>query len=130
MEFEDPELVTLLDLVIKLKELLKGAENYTIWRIQLRAILRGRGLWGYVTGEKLEPHDTKEETDPEKGRSEADLSIASVTCDRTTPRESQDEQSLAFIILSVDESLYPYLDPMKTSREAWLLLSKLFERRQ
>lgn len=82
-------------------EKLKGRQNYSDWKFQMTALLKLDGLWGYVTGQVVEPDQTV--------------------------KTRQEEKTLSKLILSLDKSTFPHVMQATTAREAWTALEKAFE---
>jgi hypothetical protein len=98
-------------------------DNYILWTTQVVPYLEGHSLYGYITGET--PAPAKE--------------IASSASSSTTPTTptmianpayalwyQQDKLILSTLISTLSNSVLPYAVGIKTSREVWLTLERMF----
>ena len=83
---------------------LKGAENYSIWKIKMTDILMDLSFYEIVTGTNTRPTDNK---------LEAWL--------------KQDQLALSMIRLRVADKMLVYVASAKTSAEAWTALKMMLE---
>jgi hypothetical protein len=83
---------------------LRGAENYTTWRVQISDILTDMGLWEYTTGTITKP------TDPAK----------------LEEWQKKDRKALTAIRLRVSNAMMAHVISSSTSKEAFDSLSNVF----
>ena len=84
-------------------EPLKGAENYTIWKIKMMDILTDQGLWDYVTG------------------------TAPTDASQANTWNKRDRTTLSTIRLRIADKLLVYVASAKSAKIAWNALKDLFE---
>ncbi|CAL1362980.1 unnamed protein product [Linum trigynum] len=88
--------------------------NFASWRSQLETLLMGLDLISYIDGSAAAPSKTM------------------IVDDATVPNPSyhnwfrQDKLILHALRCSIDESIYSFVSAASTSREAWLILEKLY----
>ena len=85
-------------------ELLKGADNYVVWKIKMINILTDQGLWEYV----------------QPGTAPTDEA-------QKLAWEKKDRSALSMIRLCVADKLLVYVASVATSKEAWETLKGLLE---
>lgn len=92
---------------------LKGADNYSVWHIQVEDILTNHSLWGYT-----------DETIPCPIPTPADAH-------QTTPAidtwKKNDRKALTIIHLRVSALMITYVTGCTTSRAAWEALKNVFD---
>jgi len=90
-------------------------QNYDMWCIQYKALLRSQELWELIEDGYTEPKSTREEA-------------AMSNAERQTLRESRkkDNKALFTIYQGLDEATLEMVAPAKTSKEAWEMLNKTY----
>ncbi|KAJ8468724.1 hypothetical protein ONZ45_g17140 [Pleurotus djamor] len=89
---------------------LKGAENYSVWKIKMTDILTDLGLIGYVDGSERKPNDDAPDLDK-------------------TAWSKKDKQALCTIRLRIADKLLVFAAGAKTSAEAWNAMRDMLEAR-
>jgi hypothetical protein len=84
-------------------------KNFSAWKVRIQLVLQDRGLWKYVDGSKSEPSIT-------------DIKAHDVWQER-------DQQARAQILLTVSDSILPTVRHVRTSKEAWIKISSVFEQK-
>jgi hypothetical protein len=85
-------------------ELLKGTDNYAVWKIKMMDILTDQGLWEYV-----DPGTAPEDANQKSGW------------------DKKDRTALLTIRLQVADKLLVYVASSKSAKEAWNTLKGLLE---
>jgi hypothetical protein len=90
-------------------------QNYDLWCIQYKALLRSQELWELVEDGYTEPESTREEA-------------AMSNVERQTLRESRkkDNKALFTIYQGLDEAILEMVAPAKMSKEACEMLNKTY----
>jgi hypothetical protein len=90
-------------------------QNYDLWCIQYKAILRSQELWELVEDGYTEPESIREE-------------VAMSNAKKQTFRESRkkDNKALFTIYQGFDEATLEMVARTKTSKEAWKMLNKTY----
>jgi Ni,Fe-hydrogenase I small subunit len=85
--------------------------NYDFWSVKVKSILQGHGCWDCV----------------ETGFIEADANVvaAMTVVQRKTLEELKQKEGKAksYILVSLDDSIFPEIIGAKTAKEAWIFLS-------
>lgn len=88
-------------------------DNYQPWKFWVRTYLMGKGLWGYVTGEDVEPML------PENNVSADDLKAWKAW-------NEKDKKVMFVISQNVSNGMVGHIQDLGTSKEAWDALEKLY----
>jgi hypothetical protein len=90
-------------------------QNYDLWCIQYKALLRSQKLWELVEDGYTEPESTREETTMSNAK-------------RQMLRQSRkkDNKALFMIYQGLDEATLEMVAPKKMSNEAWKMLNKTY----
>lgn len=87
---------------------LKGAENYSVWKIKMIDILTDLDLLDYVDGTMEQPTDETRTDDQKQWK-------------------SKDQRALSAIRLRVGDAALVYIAGSKTSKDAWDTLKAMYE---
>jgi hypothetical protein len=95
-------------------------ENHPLWSTLIIPYLEGQSLFGYVNGDTPCPPQFLESFDPSTGTSTQTLNPS------YTAWYQQDKLILSLLLSTVSESLLTHVVGLKTSREVWLTLERMF----
>jgi hypothetical protein len=91
-----------------------------LWSTLIIPYLEGQSLFGYVNGDTPCPPQFIDSTDPSTGTSTQTLNPA------YTAWYQQDKLILSLLLSTLSESLLTHVVGLKTSREVWLTLERMF----
>ena len=92
---------------------LEGANNYATWCTYVKAVLKGQGLYGHITGTTARPSPSAPSTKTAgSGQSEADTK-AVAEWDR------HDDKAQSIILLGVTPAMLGYIAGDMTARQMW-----------
>jgi hypothetical protein len=85
--------------------------NYDFWSVKVKSILQGQGCWDCVETRFIEP--------------DANVVAAMTVVQRKTLEELKQKEGKAksYILVSLDDSIFPEIIGAKTAKEAWIFLS-------
>ncbi|KAL8089378.1 hypothetical protein AgCh_038990 [Apium graveolens] len=84
-----------------------NGKNYSAWAFHFQIFVKGKDLWGYVSGTTLAPDKEKDKVVYAKW-------------------ETKDAQIMGWLLGSVDPNIILNLRPFKTSAEMWAYLKKIY----
>jgi hypothetical protein len=85
--------------------------NYDFWSEKVKYILRGQGCWDCVETGFIEPNENVVV---------AMTVIQRKTLEELTQKKGKDK---SYILVSLDDSIFPEIIGAKTAKEAWIFLS-------
>ena len=92
---------------------LEGASNYTTWCTYVKAVLKGQGLYGHITGATTRPSPSTPPTNTVgSGQSEADAKAVAEW-------ERRDDKAQSIILLGVTPAMLGYIAGDMTARQMW-----------
>ncbi|MCO5593936.1 hypothetical protein L7F22_047955 [Adiantum nelumboides] len=96
---------------VGIKKLEKG--NYQPWKFCMRNYLMGKSLWGYATGEEVEPEL------PQENITEAELKAWKAW-------NKKDKKVMFLISQNVSNNMIGHIQELNFAKEAWDALEKLY----
>nr|XP_017242423.1 PREDICTED: uncharacterized protein LOC108214761 [Daucus carota subsp. sativus]XP_017254442.1 PREDICTED: uncharacterized protein LOC108224370 [Daucus carota subsp. sativus] len=84
-----------------------NGKNYSAWSFHFQIFVKGKDLWGYVSGTTIAPDKEKDKAEYAKW-------------------ETKDAQIMGWLLGSVDPNIILNLRPFKTSAEMWAYLKKIY----
>ena len=86
-----------------------GRSNYNEWKRQMKWLLLGEDLWGYVDGSEVKPGDGAADDGVRKWR-------------------KGNQKALYFIGTSIESELQVHIDNIENAKEAWDIIKNQFQR--
>ncbi|MCO5550262.1 hypothetical protein L7F22_003743 [Adiantum nelumboides] len=96
---------------VSIEKLEKG--NYQPWKFCMRNYLMDKSLWGYATGEEIEPEL------PQKNISEAELKAWKAW-------NKKDKKVMFLVSQNVSNNMIRHIQELNSAKEAWDALEKLY----
>ena len=94
-------------------------ENFTTWRVRIRAVLLAHGLWAFVGGQPAARPPSPPSAPADAGE-EAQSAVQSAYAAQLQEYHRKDAQARAIIVLSTSPSMVLYTGPHTMSaRETW-----------